>query len=70
VVEDLADDFGVDDENENFHSCPTTEAAQRVDLVEAVEELSPPFAQSPFESRIEGHVKRMSFGGFKVLVDV
>jgi hypothetical protein len=49
VVEDLADDGGVDDESEN--PCPTAGAAQRVDLVDAVDELGPPIAHRGRQAR-------------------
>jgi hypothetical protein len=29
VVEDASDDFGVDDESENFHPCPTVEVSKK-----------------------------------------
>ena len=58
VVEDLADDIGFDNESENFHPCAAAGAGQRVDLVDAVDELSPPFAQSPFGSRVDGFTIR------------
>ena len=48
VIEDSANDGGVDDEGENFHLCPTVQAIQRVDVVDAVDELRPAFAQSTF----------------------
>jgi hypothetical protein len=35
VIEDLADEFGVDDEGENFHPGPAAGAIERVDLVDA-----------------------------------
>lgn len=39
VVEDLPDDFEVEDESENFHSGPAAGTIQRVDLIDAVDEL-------------------------------
>jgi hypothetical protein len=48
VIEDTADDVGVKDENENFHPCPAAGAGERVDLVDAVNEILPPFAQRVF----------------------
>lgn len=45
VVEDFANDFGVDDECENFHPCPAPGANQRIDLVDTVDELGPSSAQ-------------------------
>jgi hypothetical protein len=52
VLKDLTDDVGVGDEGENFHPCPAAGAGQRVDLVDAVDELSPAFAQSAPGSRL------------------
>ena len=54
VVEDSTDEFGLDDESENFHLCPTVKASQRVDFVDAVDELCPAFAQSALGSRVVG----------------
>ena len=45
VVEDFANDFGVDDEGENFHPCPAPGAIQRIELVDTVDELGPSSAQ-------------------------
>ena len=64
MVEDLADDFGVDDESESFHPCPAARAGQRVHLEDAVDEIPPPFAQSSFGSRLDGFPLRPGRVGF------
>jgi len=52
VIEDSTDNFGLDDESENSHPCPASRAVQRIDLVDPVDELSPPFAQSAPRRRV------------------
>jgi len=54
MVEDLADDFGVEDQGENFHPGPAPGAIQRVDLVDTVDKLGPPFAQRTAGCRLVG----------------
>lgn len=44
VVQDMADDGGVDDESEEYHFFPASTTGQRVDLVDTVNQLSPSLA--------------------------
>jgi hypothetical protein len=63
VVEDLSDEFGVDDECENFHPCPASGAGQRVDLVDAIDERGPSSARPTAGSCLVGVPLRLGQGG-------
>jgi hypothetical protein len=62
VIEDLSDDFGVEDEGENFHPGPAARAIQRVDLVDPADELGPSSAQGTPGCRLVGFTARLDPG--------
>jgi hypothetical protein len=62
VIEDLADEFRVDDEGENFHPGPAAGTIERVDLVDPVDELGPSSVHGTPGCRLVGFTARPGRG--------